>query len=235
MAAASRYGPQVRAIRRQADRPGRPGRADRLPDLAALHRPGPRRAAARPTTGAAVLEAIAADPVRHFGALRGVSARQAEAAAESWYASRAVRDLHVQLAPHGLAHLAAPIHARYGAEAMQVLHEDPYGLTEIDGVGFARADAIALAADVPPESDRRAQAAAAYVLGEAERQGHTYLPLARAAPPCRRAARHRPRPRRARRRRRPAARGRSRLPASRPTPADLGARRRCGRGPAPPR
>ena len=61
---------------------------------------------------------------------------------------------------------------------MRVLHEDPYTLTEVDGVGFARADAIALAADVPRESDRRAQAAAAYVLGEAERQGHTYLPPA---------------------------------------------------------
>ncbi len=88
-----------------------------------------------------------------------------------------MRDLHVRLAPHGLAHLAAPIHARYGAEAMRVLHENPYTLTEVDGVGFARADAIALAADVPPESDRRSQAAAAYLLGEAERQGHTYLPL----------------------------------------------------------
>src|SRR5205823_3677379 len=105
------------------------------------------------------------------------SAGQAEAAAESWYASRAVRDLHVQLAPHGLAHLAAPIHARHREDAMRVLHEDPYSLTEIDGVGFARADRIALAADVPVESDRRAQAAAAFALSEAERQGHTHLPL----------------------------------------------------------
>ena len=58
----------------------------------------------------------------------------------------------MQLAPHGLAHLAAPIHARYGERSMAILHEDPYRLTEVDGVGFARADKIALAADVPPES-----------------------------------------------------------------------------------
>ncbi len=44
---------------------------------------------------------------------------------------------------------------------MAILHEDPYRLTEVEGVGFARADKIALAADVPPESSRRAQAAAA--------------------------------------------------------------------------
>ena len=84
----------------------------------------------------------------------------------------------MQLAPHGLAHLAAPIHARFGERSMAILHEDPYRLTEVDGVGFARADKIALAADVPPESSRRAQAAAAYALGEAEQQGNSYLPLA---------------------------------------------------------
>ena len=173
----SRYGPQLRASGAKpldpADRDGQ------IAYLTSLRHIGPARAERLADRhGEAVLEAIAADPAAVFAALRGVSARQAEAAAQSWHASRAVRDLHVQLAPHGLAHLAAPIHARYGAEAMQVLHEDPYGLTEIDGVGFARADLIALAADVPRESDRRAEAAAAFTLAEAERQGHTHLPLA---------------------------------------------------------
>jgi len=60
---------------------------------------------------------------------------------------------------------------------MPILHEDPYRLTEVAGVGFARADRIALAADVPPESPRRAQAAAAFALAEAEQQGHAFLPL----------------------------------------------------------
>ena len=128
--------------------------------------------------GEGVLEAIAADPEGVFSALPGLGKRHAAAAADSWHASRAVRDLHVQLAPHGLAHLAPRLHARHGAEAMRVLHEDPYGLVEIDGVGFALADQIALAIDVPPDSDRRAQAAASYTLAEAERQGHTHLPAA---------------------------------------------------------
>jgi len=127
--------------------------------------------------GEGVLASIAADPQRVFSSLRGVSANQAAAATESWHASRAVRDLHVQLAPHGLAHLAAPIHARYGERSMAILHEDPYRLTEIEGVGFARADRIALAADVPPESSRRAQAAAVFALREAEQQGNSYLPI----------------------------------------------------------
>jgi exodeoxyribonuclease V alpha subunit len=172
----SRYGRQLKARGAlpldPADRRGR------VAYLTTLRHIGPARAERLVDEhGEGVLGAIAADPAGVFGDLRGVSADQAAAAAESWHASRAIRDLHVQLAPHGLAHLAAPIHARFGDGATAVLHEDPYRLTEVAGVGFARADKIALAADVPPESDRRAQAAAVFALSEGEQQGNTYLPL----------------------------------------------------------
>jgi exodeoxyribonuclease V alpha subunit len=172
----SRYGRQLKARGAlpldPADRKGR------IAYLTSLRHIGPARAERLVDEhGEGVLSAIAADPAGVFAALRGVSADQAAAATQSWHASRAVRDLHVQLAPHGLAHLAAPIHARFGERSMTVLHEDPYRLTEVAGVGFVRADKIALAADVPPESPRRAQAAAAFALAEAEQQGHSYLPV----------------------------------------------------------
>jgi exodeoxyribonuclease V alpha subunit len=180
-----RYGRQLRA---QGALPLDPAdREGQIAYLTSLRHIGPARAERLVEEhGEAVLGTIAADPAGVFGSLSGVSAKQASAAAESWHASRAVRDLHIQLAPHGLAHLAAPIHARYGDRSMAILHQDPYRLTEVEGVGFARADKIALGADVPPESDRRAQAAAIFVLAEAEQQGHTFLPLAELA---RRAAR----------------------------------------------
>jgi exodeoxyribonuclease V alpha subunit len=173
----ARYGRQLRA---QGALPLDPAdREGRIAYLTSLRHIGPARAERLVNEhGEGVLGAIAADPYAVFASLRGVSADQAADAAESWHASRAVRDLHVQLAPHGLAHLAAPIHTRFGDSSMAVLHEDPYRLTEVVGVGFARADKIALAADVPPESSRRAQAAAVYALTEAEQQGNSYLPLA---------------------------------------------------------
>src|SRR5512132_3519150 len=138
----SRYGPQLRA---SGAKPLDPiDRDGQIAYLTSLRYIGPARAERLADEhGDGVLEAIATDPAGVFAALRGVSARQAEAATQSWHASRAVRDLHVRLAPHG----------------------------------FARADVIALAADVPRESDRRLQAAAAFALSEAERQGHTHLPL----------------------------------------------------------
>ena len=173
----SRYGRQLRA---RGALPLDPAdRAGQIAYLTSLRHIGPARAERLVDEhGEDVMGAIAADPQSVFGSLRGVSASQAAAAAASWQASRTVRDLHVQLAPHGLAHLATPIHTRYRDSAMAILHEDPYRLTEIEGVGFARADKIALGAGVPLESDRRAQAAGAFVLMEAEQQGHTFLPIA---------------------------------------------------------
>jgi exodeoxyribonuclease V alpha subunit len=172
----SRYGRQLRA---QGAVPLDPSDRDgQIAYLTSLRNIGPTRAERLVDEhGEEVLRTIAADPQAVFGSLRGVSANQAAAATESWYASRAVRDLHIRLAPHGLAYLAAAIYARFGDRSMTVLHEDPYRLTEVDGVGFSRADKIALAADVPADSSRRAQAAAVFALAEAERQGNSYLPL----------------------------------------------------------
>jgi len=172
----SRYGHQLRAADALPLDPT--DRAGQIAYLTSLRHIGEVRADALCRIhGEPVLEAIAADPEGVFGELPGLGARQAAAAADSWHQSRAIRDLHVQLAPHGLAHIASLLHSRYGADAMRVLHEDPYGLVEIDGVGFQTADKIALGADVPPDSERRAQAAAAYALTQAERNGHTHLPL----------------------------------------------------------
>ncbi len=170
-----RFGPQLRADTAMPLDPE--DRAGQVAYLSTLRHIGPVRAQALcDLHGAEVLEKIAADPSGVFGSLPKLGRKQAEAATESWYATRAIRDLHVELAPHGLAHLASRIHARFGDQAMKTIREDPYSLIEIEGVGFVRADTIALAADVPPESDRRAQAAAYFLLGEAERRGHTHLP-----------------------------------------------------------
>ena len=172
-----RFGPQLKAeIALPLDPEDREGQ---IAFLGTLRHIGPVRAEALCNMyGPEVLETIAADPVGAFSALPRISRVQAEAAAESWIESRAVRDLYVQLAPLGLAHLAPKIHAKFGDSALTVIRDDPYALTEVEGVGFRRADAIALEAGVPADSERRAQAAAFYLLAEAEKRGHTHLPLA---------------------------------------------------------
>jgi exodeoxyribonuclease V alpha subunit len=170
------YGRQLRAQRAVPMDPE--DREGRIAYLTSLRHIGPARAKQLVDEhGEEVMREIAADPAGVFGSLGGMNAGRVDAAVESWHASRAIRDLHVQLAPHGLAHLAGPIHARFAERAMAILHEDPYRLTEVSGVGFARADKIAMAGDEAPESSRRAQAAAFFSLTEAEQSGSTFLPL----------------------------------------------------------
>lgn len=188
-----RFGPQLKADTAFPLDPE--DRAGQVAYLSTLRHIGPVRAEALcDLYGADVLEKISADPAGVFGSLPKLGRKQAEAAAESWYSTRAVRDLHVELAPHGLAHLAARIHNRFGDQAMKTIREDPYSLIEVEGVGFVRADTIAMASDVPPESDRRAQAAAYFLLGEADRRGHTHLPTESLLNEVARLIGHRPEP-----------------------------------------
>jgi len=172
----ARYGRQLRAIGALPVDPS--DRKGQISYLTSLRHIGPVRAERLVEEhGPRVLEVIAADPETVFSALQGVTPEHAAAAADSWHSSRAIRHLHILLAPHRLAYLAAPIHTRFGDKALATLQADPYRLTEVDGIGFIRADKIALGTGMLPESDRRAQAAAVYVLAEAEGEGHTYLPV----------------------------------------------------------
>ncbi len=177
-----RYGLQVKVA--QA-RPLAPRDAETL--IAYLRRVkhvGAKRAAdliaLNGTTG--VLEAIDRDPEAAFAAV-GLRRGRAQEAAESWHELRVTRQLHMLLAPHGLAFLAGRIHEHYGSSAHRVVTQQPYELTSVFGVGFLIADRIARGAGAhEPDGDSahrsaRARAGVLHVLAEAERSGSTCLPL----------------------------------------------------------
>jgi exodeoxyribonuclease V alpha subunit len=171
-----RYGPQVRV--REAHPVAPSDEAALVAYLRRVRHVGPRRAAALYAAhGADVLSTIDADPRASFRRAGLSSARAAEAA-RSWDALRATRGLHLLLAPHGLAHLAARIHKHYGDRAYRVVAERPYELTAVFGVGFATADAIArgVGGTDTIDSPARARAAILHVLAEAERDGSTCMP-----------------------------------------------------------
>jgi exodeoxyribonuclease V alpha subunit len=171
-----RYGPQVQADAAYELDPI--DGAGALKYLRTISRIGKRRAQLLVDAhGQTVLERIDADPETAFRALPRMSERAVAAATESWRERRALRDLYVLLAPHGAGWLAAPLHERHGPDAVGLVREDPYRLTEEHGVGFDTADAIARAHGVAADSPSRYRAAAVHVLQEADRRdGHTYLP-----------------------------------------------------------
>ncbi|HTW11742.1 MAG TPA: AAA family ATPase [Solirubrobacteraceae bacterium] len=131
-----------------------------------------------------VLDAIDREPAAAFRHA-GLNPQRAAAAAESWNELRATRQLHMLLAPHGLAYLAKRIADQYPATAYHVVSENPYELTRVFGVGFRVADRIARASAGRDAADfdstpGRISAAIVYALTDAEgRAGNTCLPLGR--------------------------------------------------------
>jgi exodeoxyribonuclease V alpha subunit len=65
---------------------------------------------------------------------------------------------------------------RYHEKAVEIATQSPYALLEIRGFGFKVVDAIALKAGVKRESGERIRAAIEFVLDDAQRQGHCFLP-----------------------------------------------------------
>lgn len=75
------------------------------------------------------------------------------------------------------------IYKAWGAAAVDIIKKNPYRLCgEINGVGFAKADEIALALGVDPSSEARVEGAAVYLLTyNANTNGHVFLPFEKLA------------------------------------------------------
>jgi exodeoxyribonuclease V alpha subunit len=128
-----------------------------------------------------LLDAIDDDPPRAFGAA-GLKGQRLTESVHSWDELRVTRNLHLLLAPHGLAYLAARIQTEYGSAAHRIVSNRPYELTSVFGVGFQIADRIARAAGIPPDSPARARAGILHLLAEAERSGSTCVPTQQLLP-----------------------------------------------------
>lgn len=64
----------------------------------------------------------------------------------------------------------------YGDDSVQMVKDNPYVLCEdVWGVGFKKADAVAMAMGVPENSPHRIQSAVLYALRQATNTGHVYL------------------------------------------------------------
>jgi exodeoxyribonuclease V alpha subunit len=172
----SRYGPQVKVTEARPLAPDDPQIL--IAYLRRVKHVGAKRAAdlIAHFGPEVVFDSIDRDPPSAFAAV-GLRQRRAEEAATSWQALRVTRQLHLLLAPHGLAYLAGRIHDHYGPTAHTVVSQSPYELTSLFGVGFLIADRIALGSGVTIADHDRARAAVLHVLSETERNGSTCMPL----------------------------------------------------------
>jgi exodeoxyribonuclease V alpha subunit len=127
--------------------------------------------------GEKVFDIIEAEPdrLREVDGIGPVRARRITAA---WAEQKIVREIMVFLHSHGVGTArAVRIYKTYGADAVQVMTENPYRLArDIRGIGFKTADAIALRLGIERTAMVRVRAGISYALTEAMDDGHCGLP-----------------------------------------------------------
>ncbi|QZE13017.1 AAA family ATPase [Halosquirtibacter laminarini] len=107
----------------------------------------------------------------------GISKSKLGKIEKTWKTHRANRQIVQFLQENNLPiSYASKLIDRYGDAALDKLSNDPYSLIEeMHGIGFIRADAIALSTGMSPQSPERVEAMVKYVLSKSKDEGNCYL------------------------------------------------------------
>jgi exodeoxyribonuclease V alpha subunit len=133
--------------------------------------------------GETVFDTIEAAPER-LREVTGIGPVRARRITDGWAEQKVIREIMVFLHSNGVGTArAVRIYKTYGADAVQVMTENPYRLArDIRGIGFKTADAIAMKLGVEKTAMIRVRAGISYALTEAMDEGHCGLPTEELAP-----------------------------------------------------
>ena len=127
--------------------------------------------------GDKVFDVIEAEPAR-LREVTGIGKVRAKRITDAWAEQKVVREIMVFLHEHGVGTArAVRIFRTYGADAVEVMTENPYRLArDIRGIGFVTADAIAMKLGIEKTAMVRVRAGIGHALAEAMDEGHCGLP-----------------------------------------------------------
>lgn len=127
--------------------------------------------------GEKVFDTVEAEPER-LREVTGIGPVRAKRITDAWAEQKVVREIMVFLHDHGVGTArAVRIYKTYGADAVQVMTENPYRLArDIRGIGFKTADAIAMKLGIEKTAMIRLRAGISFALTEAMNEGHCGLP-----------------------------------------------------------
>ena len=133
--------------------------------------------------GEKVFDIIEAEPDR-LREVDGIGALRARRITAAWAEQKIVREIMVFLHSHGVGTArAVRIYKTYGADAIQVMTENPYRLArDIRGIGFKTADAIAIRLGIQKTAMIRVRAGISYALTQSMDEGHCGLPIGELVP-----------------------------------------------------
>ena len=109
--------------------------------------------------------------------INGISLKKAVDMSNDFKEKSGVREIIMYCKDSFSPNTAMKIYKKWGRNALGILQENPYCLcTEIDGIGFKRADEIAMESGIKKDNENRIKSGILYVLGVfASRDGHTYV------------------------------------------------------------
>src|SRR5258706_14380680 len=133
--------------------------------------------------GEKVFDTIEAEPER-LREVTGIGPVRANRITAAWAEQKIVREIMVFLHSNGVGTArAVRIYKTYGADAVQVMSENPYRLArDIRGIGFKTADVIAMKLGIEKTAMIRVRAGISFALTEAMDEGHCGLPTAELIP-----------------------------------------------------
>lgn len=110
----------------------------------------------------------------------GIAKKRVKLIQAAWVEQKAIKEVMLFLQGHGVSTTyAVKIYKRYGDESIKVVTENPYRLaTDVYGIGFVTADAIARNLGIDPNSEYRYRSGILHVLNHAAEEGHCFLPQA---------------------------------------------------------
>src|SRR3954465_13410797 len=128
--------------------------------------------------GAAVFDLIEAEPHR-LREVTGIGPKRAARIIAGWAEQKVIREIMLFLHTHGVGtSRAVRIFKTYGANAVQVITDNPYRLArDIRGIGFRTADLVAQKLGIEPTAMIRVRAGISFALAEATGEGHCGLPV----------------------------------------------------------
>lgn len=127
--------------------------------------------------GTDALEIIQYAPQR-LTEVAGIGEKKAQTITAAFQEQRELREIILFLSQYGISpSFAVRIYKKYEEMTIAYIQENPYRLAdEIRGIGFKRADLIARAMGISPNSKYRIHSGINYSLNTFHREGHTYAP-----------------------------------------------------------
>ncbi|MCI2062785.1 MAG: ATP-dependent RecD-like DNA helicase [Eubacteriaceae bacterium] len=127
--------------------------------------------------GKDTFDIIEKDPDK-LTAVKGVSESKAGQINAAFVTYREFAAIEVGLQKYGISPaFALKLYQSYGVATMEIVENNPYALADdIDGIGFRKADAIAMSLGIAKDDEERIACGIRYIIANQSNRGDTYVP-----------------------------------------------------------